>query len=1743
MNGTMMPHHLHPLRQTHNLDYSTTTRKSSSSSTQSTIFSNATNAFDSCRTSVQSSTCSYGSGYRPDASEARDMPLSECDNWNYSHGALPSRTRNSMTHSTHSLYQKVTPQESNDVKLNYIRAQSEGLSERPKNHYRTNSNLYRSESIALSRTNSICQDSSFSQSHSIQHPQSPIRAPDLHLLQKSSTSQLRTLSKFAKDISSEDFNILSPTQKVAGLHGRRKLQRNSTVKDGSTFSSNKRYYEWDSRNWMDSQRQFLQAYEYLCHIGEAKEWIENVLQRSIPPIVQLEEALRDGVTLAEIVVALNPDKKIRIFRHPKLQYRHSDNIAVFFRFLADVELPDLFRFELTDLYEKKNTPKVIYCIHALSWLLFRKKIVNFPIGNLLGQLEFEHHELEEMQRGLEKAGVSMPSFENMGADFGLDSVSKSEPEQVESEEDLIKRNLDENLHIIIDLQAQARGAINRLRLGEIMHQLWDSEEILSELQSIIRGDFARQIVGYRISMRRFAISLQSVARGFLTRQRQSRWKLFWKNGEESLIVLQNLIRTKLVKNECHRVKLQVGKSNNSTMKLQAEIRGLLFRRSLISQQNKMDTYSSSIKYLQAAARGMISRRVGAKDRQTFFDEAVSINNIQASAKAMLMRRDISQLKDQLQMILPMYINLQSILRGNHSRRQHQLLIEGLKMATPIWVRLQSIFRGNQSRSKYELLIDGLKMVTPICLTLQSTFRGNQSRLHHQLVVDKLKSNTVLWINLQSIMRADNLRLKFIEIKEQLKAHTSSFETLQGFIRANSCRYDLNEKILALESEQESITKIQALIRAMILRMRIGAEHEALFALASQSKNFQSLARGFLKRNQVQQLLYDLSVHTTETKKFQAISRAVLFRKELGMFLAHLEREEDSIIAFQSAALASLFRSKFEEKLRFFKENMEKVIKIQSFVRSRLQGEAYKVLTTGKNPPVNTVKNFVHLLNDSDFDFNEEIEFERLRKIVVQQVRQNEIAEQYIDQLDIKIALLVKNKITLDEVVKHQKNFGGHPSNLLVNTSMVSGNQFDLKALNKTSRKKLESYQQLFFTLQTQPHYLARLFKHIREQGTAEFDCKRVETLMMVLFGYAQKRREEYYLLKLMTRSAKEEVDGATSIKECLRGNFIWTRILTNYTRSPRDRRFLRELLGPFIQSNITGDPTLDLESDPMQIYCSTISNEELRTGQASHRQLDIPREEAIKDAETRELFINHLRDLREISNDFLLSLESLLNKMPYGIRFVCQQIFQALCQRFSSESQQLLLQTVGNWLWKFYLQPALLAPEITGVIERQLTPLQKRNLGEIAKVLNQVSSGRLFGGENVYLQPLNAYVEDAIERISNIFANIISVPDAERTFDIDEFNDLYAKVKPTLYIKMDDIFAIHQLIEADLAHICPNKDDLLRDIIYELGSAKNNENEMIGVSSIEIQMKLNPKLHDIEDPEAEVKALFMETKRCILYIIRVQTGSNLMEILIRPITSEDEVKWHSVIREEFSADNRARGAYCDVNSLFDIKSMSYKDLKRTALENVLKLEQLGRISRKNFYQDILNAIALDIRTKSRRRVQRHRELEGVRQTLANLNEKAEWLESQRKSYDNYIEQAMMTLQKKGKKRFLMPFSKQYNHERELERSGRKPRFGSFKYSAHTLFDKGVLVSWKGYTDRDWDKTNLTISCDEVGIFFIEGSKGSIQIPGASAQIPMDSLLAAQFANHQFLDLFEGNMRLNVNLFLHLLYKKFYRSDA
>ncbi|KAL2864190.1 putative Ras GTPase activating protein, partial [Aspergillus lucknowensis] len=1547
-----------------------------------------------------------------------------------------------------------------------------------------------------------------SQSLSSPHPPpltAALSAPDLETFQKSSTGHLRALSKFAKSGATEDFSIDSYTPSVVGLQGRRRLKRSGSVagNHGAKAAQRSTASAWAAGNWMDKQRQFLQAYEYLCHIGEAKEWIEEVIQQQIPPIVQLEEALRDGVTLAEIVQSMYPNRNLRIFRHARLQYRHSDNIALFFRFLDEVELPELFRFELIDLYEKKNIPKVIHCIHALSWLLFKKGLVDFRMGNLVGQLEFEHHELEQTQKGLDKAAVSMPSFTGMAANFG------AEPEP-ESEEDRIQRELHENENSIIDFQAQLRGAILRLKLGNMMNVLWDFEPLLVELQSRLRGDWTRQVVQYRMDMRMFAVNLQAICRGFITRNRQRNAKQNYHALEHDILQLQSAIRGSKTRAQALYIRSQLRKHESGIKQIQAALRGALQRNAVYDLYDGTREAEDQVRLLQAAIRGALTRSQISNQYEATRGVEEEVQMLQAAIRGAYLRHHLTTQQDE-------------IAEMDSNANMVQAAIRGL------------LVRRNVAHTKFLLDAEN-RSVTSI----QARARALAIRKSQSVLKESLAKEEHGLIILQSLTRGHALR-KFLEsVREALSQHAPSIVELQSVARSTAVRSLLESQRESLMRETDSVLELQSRARGAILRRRLEDDAALLREQKPAIIDLQSLARAAVLRIHVGGILEDLEDCEDDISQFQAHIRAMIVRVGVGQTLAELAAEEDVITDLQSHIRGHMVRVKFEEKRRYYQENMEKVIKAQSFVRGRIQGQAYKSLTSGKNPPVGTVKGFVHLLNDSEFDFDEEVESERTRKLVVQQVRQNELAEQYISQLDIKIALLVKNKITLDEVVKHQKHFGGHVGNLLSNTEISSKDPFDLKALNKTSRRKLEQYQVFFFLLQTQSQYLAKLFRRLREVNTPEKEYERIRHLMMGLFGYSQKRREEYYLIKLLARSAREEVESFTSLQEYLRCNSFWNKLFASYIKSPRDRKFMRDVLSTTVKDNVIENPELDLESDPMQIYRSAINNEELRTGKRSRRRLDIPKEEAIRDPETRATFIQHLQDLRDIADQFFAALEELLFRMPFGIRYIAKQMYESLLARFASEDPGYILQSVGYWVWKNYFQPAIVEPEKYGVADRGLTQEQKRNLSEIAKVIAQVSSGRLFGAENVYLQPLNTYVAESIQRLGQIWGDMISIQDAETYFDIDEFNDLYAKKKPTLYIKMSDIFSIHQLVASNIHNICASPDDILKEVIRDLGNVKSNENELMSVNSSEINLTLNPKLAQVEDPEADVKALFMETKRCVLYIIRVQSGANLMEIMVTPPTPEDEEKWMAFVRDELNAHNTQRSAYSEANSLVDIASMSYSELKRTALENILQLERTGKITRDNHYQDLLNAIAIDIRTKHRRRIQRQRELEGTRMTLTRLNDQAVWLDQQLKTYNDYIEQAMVTLQnKKGKKRFLMPFTKQWDHQRELQKSGKVFKFGSYKYSARNLADKGVLVYWKGYTERQWDRVDLTISSNEVGVFTLDGSSGPMMVPGANAQVPLDDLLQAQFNNTQFLDFFDGHLRVNVNLFLHLIMRKFY----
>ncbi|EZF44633.1 hypothetical protein H102_02081, partial [Trichophyton rubrum CBS 100081] len=923
----------------------------------------------------------------------------------------------------------------------------------------------------------------------------------------------------------------------------------------------------------------------------------------------------------------------------------------------------------------------------------------------------------------------------------------------ETEEERIARELNENEDSVADLQSQARGALLRLRLGDLMQGLWDEEHLLIDLQSRIRGDWARQIADYRLGMQRFATDLQSAARGFVVRMRQKNDQYWCTAAEEQILQFQALVRAKKAKAEVQHIHTLARREEHGIKSFQAAIRGALARKLEHDRYEETKDAEGTVHFLQSAIRGMLLRRSVQIDRGHLEQEAAAVTDIQSIFRAIATRSRIEDQKASLAMFSQNWLNIQSAVRTNATRCKIERDKAMLAKSIPSWLIIQSMARAIAVRHRVEDEKATLAQFAPVWLNIQSIARANASRNRINGEKALLAKYSPSWMDLQSVSRAVAVRRKIEQMNKEFSNHEKSVINLQGFIRGQLLRADVEACKCALVASADSITSLQSSIRGFLLRRAQNKDMETLLDENHTISRLQGLARAALLRIDVGGLLAELDTFTDEVTHLQAVSRAMLARADVDSLLGELEAEEDLVLELQSLARGSMVRERFAEKQRFYRENMEKVVKVQSFVRGKIQGQAYKSLTSGKNPPVGTIKGFVHLLNDSDFDFDEELEFERLRKTVVQQVRQNEMADQYITQLDIKIALLVKNKITLDEVIKHQKHFGGHVGAVLSNSDIASKDPFDLKALNKTSRRKLEHYQELFFLLQTQPQYLARVFRRLREQAVSERDCDRIKHLVMGLFGYSQKRREEYYLIKLIVRSVKEEIDHSASLQDYIRCNAFWTKLLAAYIKTPRDRKFTKDLFGPLVKEAIIDNADLDLESDPMQIYRSAINNEELRTGKRSRRRPDVPREEAIRDPETRETFIRHLQDLRDIVDQILALLEDSLHRLPFGIRFIAQQMYEHLLAKYEEEDRGYILQLVGQWVWKNYLQPALLDPERSGVVERALTQEQKKNLGEIGKVMGQAASGGLFGAENVYLQPLNTYISESIQRLGGIWGN------------------------------------------------------------------------------------------------------------------------------------------------------------------------------------------------------------------------------------------------------------------------------------------------------------------------------------------------------------------------------------------------------
>ena len=160
------------------------------------------------------------------------------------------------------------------------------------------------------------------------------------------------------------------------------------------------------------------GYSYLCRLEEIRVWMASIISEDIPKATDLEARLMNGVLLVKLGKVLLPDFKMwnkaydldekKYLTNGKPDFRHTDNINFWLESLKLLGLPDVFYPQTTDIFEAKNMPKLVFCLHALSHYCSCQGKVETAVPNLEGRAKFTEEEITVASESM--ANSQVPSF-------------------------------------------------------------------------------------------------------------------------------------------------------------------------------------------------------------------------------------------------------------------------------------------------------------------------------------------------------------------------------------------------------------------------------------------------------------------------------------------------------------------------------------------------------------------------------------------------------------------------------------------------------------------------------------------------------------------------------------------------------------------------------------------------------------------------------------------------------------------------------------------------------------------------------------------------------------------------------------------------------------------------------------------------------------------------------------------------------------------------------------------------------------------------------------------------------------------------------------------------------------------------------------------------------------------------------------------------------------------------------------
>ncbi|NXO03222.1 IQGA1 protein, partial [Rhinopomastus cyanomelas] len=1553
---------------------------------------------------------------------------------------------------------------------------------------------------------------------------------------------------------------------------------------------------------MDERRRQNVAYEYLCHLEEAKRWMEACLNEELPPTTELEEGLRNGVYLAKLGNFFSPkvvsvkkiyDREQTRYKATGLHFRHTDNVIQWLNAMAEIGLPKIFYPETTDIYDRKNMPRCIYCIHALSLYLFKLGLAP-QIQDLYGKVDFTEEEISNMRLELEKYGIQMPAFSKIGGilanELSVDeaalhaaviAINEAIDRQVPADTLMAMKNpnamlinLDDPLESTYqetlyrakrDKMENARNRIaSENSERDVYEELLTQAEIQGNINkvnthvAILKIDLALEqgdASGLYNALATPALGLQGLRREnsdwyfkqFLSDRQQKQeagllgplQKEDLQSGVDAANGAAQQYQQRLAAVARINSAIRLGDAEKTVVEMMNPEAHLpevyafaadLYQGELATLQQQSPEgnlthpeLSVAVEMLSSVA--LINRALDSGDVNTVWRQLSSpvtgLTNIEDENSQRRVFPGTMYVDDLMKLKAQTHADGNEFITWNDIQscvdRVNVAVHEEHERILAIGLINEALDEGDARKTIQALQIPAAKL-EGVAPKVAQHYQDTLLRAKREKAQDTRDETAVLWldeiqdgihrankdteesqrfslgilaineavdrgdvIQTLSALRSPDVGLYGVtpecaetyqrELSEVKRKKTAAggngSEWVKHWVRGGYHYYhNLRTKEGGWDEPAGFVQNDTQLSREEIQVGTISgvtaAYNREQLWLANENliTKLQACCRGYLVRQEFNSRMSFLKKQVPAITCIQSQWRGYKQRKAYQIRLDYLRAQKDQVVKIQSMTRMYQARRRYRDRLQYFRNHIDDVIKIQAFIRANKAREDYKTLINAENPPMAVVRKFVHLLDQSDQDFQEELELMKLREEVVTLIRSNQQLENDLNLMDIKIGLLVKNKITLQDVVSHSKKLTKKNKEQLSDMMMLNKQRGGLKALSKEKREKLEAYQHLFYLLQTNPAYLAKLIFQMPQNKSTKF----MDSVIFTLYNYASNQREEYLLLRLFQTALQEEIKSKVDqIHEIVTGNPTVIKMVVSFNRGARGQNALRQILAPVVKE-IIDDKSLNIKTDPVDIYKSWVNQMESQTGEASKLPYDVTPEQALNHEEVRTRLDASIRNMKAVTDKFLSAIVSSVDKIPYGMRFIAKVLKDSLHEKFPDAAEDELLKIVGNLLYYRYMNPAIVAPDAFDIIDLsaggQLTTDQRRNLGSVAKMLQHAASNKMFMGDNAHLSIINEYLSQSYQKFRRFFQAACEVPELQDKFNIDEYSDLVTLTKPVIYISIGEIINTHTLLLDHQDAIAPEHNDPIHELLDDLGEVPTIES-LIGEGSgnvndpnreilakTEVSLTLTNKFDVPGDENAEMDArtILLNTKSLIVDVIRFQQGETLTEILETAATSEQETEHQRAMQKRAIRDAKTPDKMKKSLSVKEDGNLTLQEKKDKIKAGLKKLTELGTVNADNKYQELINDIAKDIRNQRRYRQRRKAELVKLQQTYSALNSKATFYGEQVDYYKSYIKTCLDNLASKGKV-----------SKKPREMKGKSSKKISLKYTAARLHEKGVLL--------------------------------------------------------------------------------------